>query len=92
MKAATETKEQLRTNNKSTSVFPFGSVPFKTYLPDGDIDLTAIGIPNSEDALASDVRSILEGEEHNNDSEFEVKDVQYIQAEVFPSLLCLLIV
>ncbi|KAK9920271.1 hypothetical protein M0R45_028829 [Rubus argutus] len=23
-------------------VFPFGSVPLKTYLPDGDIDLTAL--------------------------------------------------
>ncbi|KAG0473573.1 hypothetical protein HPP92_015430 [Vanilla planifolia] len=54
----------------------------KTYLPDGDIDLTAIGIPSSEEALASDVRLVLEREEHNKDAEFEVKDVQYIHAEV----------
>ncbi|XP_072997261.1 uncharacterized protein [Typha latifolia] len=65
-----------------SEVFPFGSVPLKTYLPDGDIDLTAFGIQNSEDSLANDVHAVLELEEHNKDSEFEVKDVQYIHAEV----------
>ncbi|XP_057972859.1 uncharacterized protein LOC131161015 [Malania oleifera] len=63
-------------------VFPFGSVPLKTYLPDGDIDLTAFGVPNVEDALASDVSSVLEGEDQNSDAEFVVKDVQIINAEV----------
>ncbi|RZC77999.1 hypothetical protein C5167_002236 [Papaver somniferum] len=63
-------------------VCPFGSVPLKTYLPDGDIDLTALSIQNVEDALANDVRIVLETEERNKSSEFEVKDVQYIQAEV----------
>jgi len=63
-------------------VFPFGSVPLKTYLPDGDIDLTALGLPNAEDALASSVRHVLEMEEQNNEAEFEIKDVQYIHAEV----------
>ncbi|MCL7037044.1 hypothetical protein MKW94_007424 [Papaver nudicaule] len=64
------------------SVHPFGSVPLKTYLPDGDIDLTALSVPNVEDSLANDVRVVLEREEHNKSSEFEVKDVQYIHAEV----------
>ncbi|KAJ6806395.1 uncharacterized protein M6B38_174290 [Iris pallida] len=63
-------------------VFPFGSVPLRTYLPDGDIDLTALAMPNSEDNLANDVRSVLEMEEQNEHAEFEVKDVQYIHAEV----------
>ncbi|XP_010922725.1 uncharacterized protein [Elaeis guineensis] len=63
-----------------TEIFPFGSVPLKTYLPDGDIDLTAVGMP--EDALANKVRSVLEVEEQSKDAEFEVKDVQYIHAEV----------
>ncbi|XP_020598820.1 uncharacterized protein LOC110038352 isoform X2 [Phalaenopsis equestris] len=63
-------------------VFPFGSVPLKTYLPDGDIDLTTVGFPNVDDALAADVRSVLEHEERNKDAEFEVKDVQFIHAEV----------
>ncbi|KAK1311782.1 hypothetical protein QJS10_CPA07g01283 [Acorus calamus] len=62
-------------------VFPFGSVPLKTYLPDGDIDLTAVCVPGFEESLAIDVRSVLEAEERNKDSEFEVKDVQFIHAE-----------
>ncbi|XP_078446497.1 uncharacterized protein LOC144715451 [Wolffia australiana] len=63
-------------------VFPFGSVPLKTYLPDGDIDLTAIEPRRSEECLANDVLSILRAEEQNKSSQFEVKDVQYIHAEV----------
>lgn len=63
-------------------VSPFGSVPLKTYLPDGDIDLTAFGGPNVEDALANDVSSVLEAEDQNSDAEFVVKDVQVINAEV----------
>uniref|UniRef100_A0A5B6Z1Q5 Polymerase nucleotidyl transferase domain-containing protein n=1 Tax=Davidia involucrata TaxID=16924 RepID=A0A5B6Z1Q5_DAVIN len=63
-------------------VFPFGSVPLKTYLPDGDIDLTAFGGANVEDALANGVVSVLEGEDQNRAAEFIVKDVQIIRAEV----------
>ncbi|XP_077222990.1 uncharacterized protein LOC143856609 [Tasmannia lanceolata] len=63
-------------------VFPFGSVPLKTYLPNGDIDLTAFSSQIFEENLTDDVRSILEKEERNNAAEFEVKDIQYIQAEV----------
>lgn len=63
-------------------VFPFGSVPLKTYLPDGDIDLSAFGGLNVEEALASDVCSVLEREAHNMAAKFVVKDVQLIRAEV----------
>ncbi|RDX89278.1 hypothetical protein CR513_29021, partial [Mucuna pruriens] len=64
-------------------VFTFGSVPLKTYLPDGDIDLTAFGDnPHSEESLIQDVLCILESEEKNEAAEFQVKEVQYIQAEV----------
>lgn len=63
-------------------VFPFGSVPLKTYLPDGDIDLTALSHQNVEDALANKVRAVLERMEEDKDAKFEVKDVQYIHAEV----------
>ncbi|XP_062202180.1 uncharacterized protein LOC133904707 [Phragmites australis] len=63
-------------------VFPFGSVPLKTYLPDGDIDLTAFGSAVSDENLANEVHAILESEEQRKDCEFEVKDVQYINAEV----------
>ncbi|KAA8543664.1 hypothetical protein F0562_021590 [Nyssa sinensis] len=63
-------------------VFPYGSVPLKTYLPDGDIDLTALGSPNVEDALARDVLAVLQEEEQNENAEYEVKDAQFIDAEV----------
>lgn len=64
-------------------VFTFGSVPLKTYLPDGDIDLTAFSKNQTlKDTWASQVRDILESEEKNENAEFHVKEVQYIQAEV----------
>lgn len=61
-------------------VFAFGSVPLKTYLPDGDIDLTAMVCIDAEEALANDVCAVLET------AEFVVKDVQLIRAEVL--MLC----
>lgn len=63
-------------------VFPYGSVPLKTYLPDGDIDLTAFGGTNAEDILVDDMVSILEGEDQNKSTDFVVKDIQLIRAEV----------
>ncbi|KAL2536406.1 nucleotidyltransferase [Forsythia ovata] len=64
-------------------VCTFGSVPLKTYLPDGDIDLTAFSHDqNLKDTWASQVRDMLENEEKNDIAEFHVKEVQYIQAEV----------
>ena len=68
----------------SLQVFTFGSVPLKTYLPDGDIDVTAFS--NSEELKeiwANLVRDALEREEKSENDEFHVKEVQYIQAEVF---------
>ncbi|KAK9076370.1 hypothetical protein SSX86_004704 [Deinandra increscens subsp. villosa] len=64
-------------------VFTFGSVPLKTYLPDGDIDLTAFSSnPNVKDSWAVEVCDLLQMEEKNENAEFHVKEVQYIQAEV----------
>lgn len=58
-------------------------MPLKTYLPDGDIDLTAFSNnPNLKDTWAYQVRDMLEKEEKNDNAEFHVKEVQYIQAEV----------
>ncbi|CAL0319492.1 unnamed protein product [Lupinus luteus] len=64
-------------------VFIFGSVPLKTYLPDGDIDLTAFS-DNQEfkDSLAHAVRGVLESEQKNVNAAFRIKEVQYIDAEV----------
>ncbi|PON37671.1 hypothetical protein PanWU01x14_318290 [Parasponia andersonii] len=63
-------------------VFPYGSVPLKTYLPDGDIDLTAFSHANANDAIVSDVHAVLRGEEHNEAAQFKVKEVHCIDAEV----------
>lgn len=63
-------------------VFPYGSVPLMTYLPDGDIDLTALSCANIEDALSCDVLAVIKAQEQNEAAEFNVKDVQYISAEV----------
>ncbi|EXB96518.1 hypothetical protein L484_011228 [Morus notabilis] len=67
-----------------TEVLAFGSVPLKTYLPDGDIDITAFSHQHLVEDFAGEVCSILERE---GDSEFQVKDVQYINAQVFLSWL-----
>uniref|UniRef100_A0A7N2KNM2 PAP/OAS1 substrate-binding domain superfamily n=1 Tax=Quercus lobata TaxID=97700 RepID=A0A7N2KNM2_QUELO len=63
-------------------VFPYGSVPLKTYLPDGDIDLTTLSCPSVEDTWVSDVHAVLREEEHNEAARFEVKDIHCIDAEV----------
>lgn len=64
-------------------VFTFGSVPLKTYLPDGDIDLTAFSMhQNLKDTWAKEVCNVLESEEKSEYAEFHVKEVHYIQAEV----------
>ncbi|TKY73929.1 nucleotidyltransferase protein [Spatholobus suberectus] len=60
-------------------VFPFGSVPLKTYLPDGDIDLTALSHEDAEEDLAQAVCNILQS---GDDPEYQVKDIQYIRAQV----------
>lgn len=72
---------------KFTQVFPYGSVPLKTYLPDGDIDLAAFSHTNANDALVSDVHAVLRGEEHNEAARYKVKDVHCIDAEVLPGLI-----
>jgi len=60
-------------------VVPFGSVPLKTYLPDGDIDLTALSPVDTAEDLALTVCSILERED---DPEYPVKDIKHIPAQV----------
>ena len=44
--------------------------------------MTAFGSTSSDENLANEVRAVLESEELRRDAEFEVKDVQYIHAEV----------
>ncbi|XP_027112355.1 uncharacterized protein [Coffea arabica] len=74
--------QRIIRNSLGFEVFPYGSVPLKTYLPDGDIDLTIFSSPYVEEFWASDVLSILQREEQNENAEYEVKDTQFIDAEV----------
>lgn len=62
-------------------VLPFGSVPLKTYLPHGDIDLTAVNCYTSSEDLAAGICSLLENEEKYNIT-FQVKDVICVPAQV----------
>ncbi|KAI3829952.1 hypothetical protein L1987_04084 [Smallanthus sonchifolius] len=68
--------------NLPLEVFPYGSVPLKTYLPDGDIDLTVLSTPNLDDLLPREVLRVLQEEEKYGNAEFELKDTQFIDAEV----------
>ncbi|CAM6097828.1 unnamed protein product [Calypogeia fissa] len=64
-------------------VYHYGSVPLKTYLPDGDIDLTIVSRdPQLKDIWYKKVRKRLEEAERNQEGKFRVKEIQYIDAEV----------
>jgi hypothetical protein len=63
----------------------------KTYLPDGDIDLTAVGSVSYGENLVHEIHAILLSEEQRKDCEFEVNDVQLINAEVFSLPYCYLV-
>ena len=56
-------------------------MPLKTYLPHGDIDLTAVNYSISSDDLAAGICSLLENEARNNTT-FQVKDVLCVPAQV----------
>ncbi|XP_076956647.1 uncharacterized protein LOC143631900 [Bidens hawaiensis] len=74
--------QELIRCNLNLQVFSYGSVPLKTYLPDGDIDLTVLNVPNYDEILPTEVFRVLQEEEKNGNSEFELKDTQFIDAEV----------
>lgn len=64
----------------------FGSVPLKTYLPDGDIDLSIFCGPDAAAALkdtwAVKLQHVLLAEQANADAPYIVGDVTVINAEV----------
>lgn len=64
--------------------FAFGSVPLKTYLPDGDIDLSlfqAAG-PSLQATWTERLAAALEAEAARKRGPYRVRDVQVINAEV----------
>ncbi|XP_074323385.1 uncharacterized protein LOC141660308 [Apium graveolens] len=62
--------------------FPYGSVPLKTYLGDGDIDFTVICKPEDKAYVAEGMYAILKYEEQNMYAEYRVKETKMIGAEV----------
>ncbi|KAL1219470.1 hypothetical protein V5N11_007265 [Cardamine amara subsp. amara] len=61
-------------------VFYFGSVPLKTYLPDGDLDMTMLTPRDKEEEFAKAVCSILVAKP--GDPNFPIKCVEYVPAQV----------
>ncbi|CAI8598402.1 unnamed protein product [Vicia faba] len=73
----------LITNHVPCQVFEFGSVPLKTYLPDGDIDLTVFGINKIlPENFIHEILQIIQNQKENEFAEFRVKEVKLVQAEV----------
>jgi len=66
---------------KCEKVCAYGSVPLRTYLPDGDLDITALVMEEQPEWLQQ-LSSYLLSEEVQTDGELEVRDVQAINAEV----------
>lgn len=63
-------------------VFAFGSVPLKTYLPDGDVDITIITNANLDNNFIEDVCCLLAAEQSSDDAEFALREIQVINAKV----------
>lgn len=61
----------------------FGSVPLRTYLPDGDIDMSIFTEDGSlKDTWTSKLQAKLEEEGKNPNAVCRISDVQVINAEV----------
>lgn len=64
----------------------YGSVPLKTYLPDGDIDLAIFqsrgNTQHLRDTWFTQLSGFLQREEQNPHAPFRIRDVQVIYAEV----------
>jgi hypothetical protein len=54
----------------------------KTYLPDGDIDITILGNTAPDSTFISEVRGILELEEQEDGADVAITGLQFIDAEV----------
>ncbi|KAL7081912.1 hypothetical protein ACP275_14G068300 [Erythranthe tilingii] len=78
--------QELVKTRLNCEVVSYGSVPLKTYLPDGDIDLTVLKRPNSAAAgtssLPQDVLALLQEQQQLQNPNFPVRDTNFIDAEV----------
>ncbi|KAM0851866.1 hypothetical protein ACQ4PT_052146 [Festuca glaucescens] len=63
-------------------VHAYGSVPLRTYLPDGDVDVTVLTNTSLDSTFIEDVRHLLVSEAKNDDAQFIIKNVGFIDAKV----------
>lgn len=79
--ALTLTLEWLQVN-----AYMFGSVPLRTYLPDGDIDLSVFCSQEAgqtmRDNWALKLQSVIEHEQSSGSAPYKIGDVTVINAEV----------
>lgn len=68
----------------------FGSVPLRTYLPDGDIDLSVFcsqdAAQSLRDTWALKLQSVIEQEQRGGNAPYKIGDVTVINAEVRPAV------
>ena len=68
---------------QSMQLHQFGSVPLKTYLPDGDLDIAVFTLECSNSAeWATMVRNAFQEEQKWPTGPFKVQDIFVINAEV----------
>ncbi|PNT74570.1 uncharacterized protein LOC100830879 [Brachypodium distachyon] len=78
----TDHARRLIGTNFGCQVLTYGSVPLKTYLPDGDIDVTILTHKPLDSTIIDDVRNLLNAEEKNTDAEFVLESRRYVDAQV----------
>lgn len=83
----TNTQQNKHITQKQVEVFLFGSVPLRTYLPDGDIDISLFSPAqgpndNIKDSWANKLVKYLEREQSRHTAPFRIRSCQIIQAEV----------
>jgi predicted nucleotidyltransferase len=70
----------------SIKTYLYGSVAFKTYLPDGDIDISVFEdlSSNDENQLPwyTKVKSVFKSVQENANSSLDIRDIYFINAEV----------
>jgi hypothetical protein len=68
------------------NAYMFGSVPLRTYLPDGDIDLSVFCSQETaqsiRDSWAVKLQSVIEHEQSSGNAPYKIGDVTVINAEV----------
>lgn len=56
-------------------------MPLRTYLPDGDIDLTVLCNQSTVDDLIRGICMMVD--DRRNDREFQIKDIRIVEAQVW---------